>query len=207
MGEENKPQSGELTKKCPKCGEEILASAKRCKHCQADLRNWFARHNVFTGIIIFIVLMAIIGASDSDEKNTNINIPASSDSPVVADTSLMKKTVSLNNDPSIKQLSALTADYVGKSFTLRVNAETSDYYNYGFDDATKYYSLRIWDDSVGSYFEGIYAYLDKNDTNKQLVNSLLNSSAQLEISASIPTAKWTSGSNAFMKIDSWKLLD
>lgn len=57
----------EQSKKCPKCGEEILASAKKCKHCQADLRNWFVRHKIITGILILIVI-GIIGSASGDES-------------------------------------------------------------------------------------------------------------------------------------------
>lgn len=209
---ETTPLSEEQTKKCPKCGETIQATAKVCKHCKVDLRNWFVKHKIMTGLMVFIVLMIIISVDDSKNEKIN-NIPTSSDNissstvsnPNISDST--SKAVSLkNNDPSIKQLGTLTADYTGKSFVLNVNAKTSDYYNYGFDDATKYYSLSIWDNSVSGSYDGIYAYVDKNDTNKQLVNALLDSDVQLEVHASIPTNKWTSGSNAFMKIDSWKLL-
>ncbi|MBU2028677.1 zinc ribbon domain-containing protein [Patescibacteria group bacterium] len=211
MGEETQ-SAGQQTKKCPKCGEEIQASAKRCKHCQADLRNWFARHKVITGIMILVVLIIIMINIGSKSEKANNNVPVASnsdsnqtDSKPNADST--KKSIPLNNnDPTIKQLGTLTSDYVGKTFVIKVNAETSDYYNYGFRDATKYYSLKIWDDSVDGDWDSIYAYVTKNDTNKQLVNALLDSSVQLEINASIPTAKWESGSNAFIQIDSWKLL-
>lgn len=66
------------TKSCPKCGEAILASAKKCKHCQADIRNWFARHKVLTGIAIVIVIAIIASAGGSDDKGENKS--ASSDS-------------------------------------------------------------------------------------------------------------------------------
>lgn len=55
------------TKKCPKCGEEILASAKRCKYCQADIRNWFMRHKIITGILM-LILIGIIGSLGSGDK-------------------------------------------------------------------------------------------------------------------------------------------
>jgi hypothetical protein len=60
----------EKMKKCPKCGEEILASAKTCKHCHSDLRNWFMRHKLITIFIIFpIALTMIVSAlSDLDES-------------------------------------------------------------------------------------------------------------------------------------------
>lgn len=63
-------QSQGPTKKCPKCGELIQASAKRCKHCQADLRNWFVRHKIITGILILIVLGIIVSAGGNKDKST-----------------------------------------------------------------------------------------------------------------------------------------
>jgi hypothetical protein len=59
-------QSPGSTKNCPKCGESIQASAKKCKHCQADLRNWFSRHKIITGILILIVI-GIIGIANGDK--------------------------------------------------------------------------------------------------------------------------------------------
>jgi hypothetical protein len=62
-------QSKEQTKKCSKCGEEILASAKKCKHCQTDLRNWFARHKVITVVFIFIVLILVMISSKEEKED------------------------------------------------------------------------------------------------------------------------------------------
>jgi uncharacterized membrane protein YvbJ len=59
--ENEKQQLEGQTKKCPKCGEEIQASAKKCKHCQSDLRNWFVRHKIMTGILALIGIV-ILGA-------------------------------------------------------------------------------------------------------------------------------------------------
>jgi hypothetical protein len=72
--ETQNPQSEGPTKKCPKCGEDILQSAKRCKHCQADLRGWINRHPFLTfiliivGICFFPILMASIN-SDSNSSS------------------------------------------------------------------------------------------------------------------------------------------
>ena len=69
--ENEKQQSEGQTKKCPKCGEEIQASAKKCKHCQSDLRNWFVRHKIMTGILALIgivILMGAIGSGPREEK-------------------------------------------------------------------------------------------------------------------------------------------
>jgi len=154
-------------------------------------------------VLVVLIIAANIGSKKDNETKS---IPASSNAES-ENTTPAKKTVPLVNDPTVKQIGSIPADYIGQSFVLKVNAETSDYYNYGFDDETKYYSLKIWDDSVDGDLDSIYAYVDKNDTNKQLVNQLLDSSVQLEINASIPKAKYESGSNAFMKIDSWKVLE
>ncbi len=65
---ENEQSMGQ-TKKCPKCGEEIQASAKKCKHCQADLRNWFVKHKVLTIILVIIVFGIIVSvSSDKSQK-------------------------------------------------------------------------------------------------------------------------------------------
>ncbi|MCX6763711.1 MAG: DUF4352 domain-containing protein [Candidatus Moranbacteria bacterium] len=61
-------QSQEQTKKCPKCGEDVLVSAKKCKHCQADLRNWFARHKILSGILAIIVLIIFSSIVSSYNK-------------------------------------------------------------------------------------------------------------------------------------------
>jgi len=68
--ENEKQQSVGQTKKCPKCGEEIQVSAKKCKHCQADLRNWFVRHKIMTGILALVVIVILInvGGGDKEEK-------------------------------------------------------------------------------------------------------------------------------------------
>lgn len=68
---EQEKQSIEQTKKCSKCGEEILASTKVCKHCKADLRNWFVRHKIITGILILIIIGIIASAGGSKDKGSN----------------------------------------------------------------------------------------------------------------------------------------
>lgn len=73
---EGTQQSPGPTKKCQKCGEDIQASAKKCKFCQSDLRNWFVRHKIVTGLLVIIVIIIIGSAggnknqSSSQTKNT-----------------------------------------------------------------------------------------------------------------------------------------
>lgn len=52
------------SKKCPKCQEDIQLSARKCKHCGADLRNWFVRHKIITGILVLFVIGLIGSAMD-----------------------------------------------------------------------------------------------------------------------------------------------
>ena len=60
-------------KKCPKCKEEIDDDAKKCKHCHADLRNWFVQHKILTGILAVILLAIIASALGGNKTNTNMS--------------------------------------------------------------------------------------------------------------------------------------
>jgi len=55
-----------MTKKCPKCQTEIPIKAKKCPQCQSDLRNWFRRHPILTGLGIIILFLIIVGKSTGD---------------------------------------------------------------------------------------------------------------------------------------------
>jgi hypothetical protein len=72
----NQESQNGTTKNCPKCGEEIQNTAKKCKHCQADLRNWFVRHKILTGILVVIVIMIIASLGGGNDENKEV---ASSD--------------------------------------------------------------------------------------------------------------------------------
>jgi len=60
------------TKKCPKCAETIDASAKKCKHCQSDLRNWLVRHKILTVLLAFF-LIVMIGATFGEAPSKSVN--------------------------------------------------------------------------------------------------------------------------------------
>lgn len=51
---------------------EIDAKAKKCPHCQADQRGWFARHPILTTIMV-IILIGIVGSAAGGNKNSSNN--------------------------------------------------------------------------------------------------------------------------------------
>ncbi len=67
-------------KKCPKCKEDIADGATKCKHCNADLRNWFARHKFLTGFLGLIILIIIISAAGGGDKKDSTSSGSSSTS-------------------------------------------------------------------------------------------------------------------------------
>jgi formylglycine-generating enzyme required for sulfatase activity len=191
------------SKKCTFCQKEIDSKARKCPYCQADFRSWHERHvdwckrhpivtvSVF---LIWIYFGFIHHAPNSNSPNTALNQEPASSSQAASATG--------QNNPTIKQISIVPADFVGKSFDMTVNAKADKYYNYGFADETKYYSLLIWDDSTSEY-SGVYAYLEKSKANKALFDNLINGPAIIKIHGGIPSIQYEAGSNAFFQIYSW----
>jgi hypothetical protein len=70
------------TKQCSKCKESIDATAKRCKHCQADLRNWFVRHKIMTAglVLLLLIIVAAAGGDDSDSSSSSSSSSSTSTS-------------------------------------------------------------------------------------------------------------------------------
>jgi hypothetical protein len=71
-------QQKEETKKCRSCGEEVLKSAKKCKHCQADLRSWINQHPFVTFLLIIagitffpILIVSITSDTNKTAEQTN----------------------------------------------------------------------------------------------------------------------------------------
>jgi hypothetical protein len=201
-------------KKCKSCKTEIDIKATKCPQCQTDQRGWCRRHPILTGflgLIVFFIIVGAIGGSRSATTTTtsttqsNTTTGASTQAGEATTAAPSKDDLLSKNKPDIKHLTTLTADYIGKSFTLYVQAKTDNYYNYGFNDQNSYYSLKLWDNSVGGDYSGLYAYLDKTQPeNKALVEELLNTTAFLKVNISIPASKYEQGSNAFAQIDSWE---
>ena len=187
----NEKQIDEAKKKCVHCQMEIDVGAKKCPHCQSDLRPWPRRHPVLSVLFALIVISILLHIVSGN--NSNPSVPSSG---VIAGQSLTAQ-----NNPTIKELATVPADHIGQSFTLTVHAESANYYNYGFDDETKWYSIEIWDDSVDGDYEGVYAYLPKNTQTKALMDQLIKTPMVLKVLAEIPADRWQSGSNAFLLIN------
>jgi hypothetical protein len=86
----------EETKKCKACLQDIPKGAKKCPHCTADQRSWFARHPILTVLLVIFglpIILASIGSStpatDTPNNNDTAN-PASSDQKATTPTNTWK---------------------------------------------------------------------------------------------------------------------
>lgn len=123
---ENQQEVKEQTKKCPKCGEEILMSAKICKHCKADLRNWFLKHKIITGIFIFIGIGIITSSMSNDEiKNTANNSPVNNVTQETKKTDQEAKSVNNTKDETDTQVRTTTTAAVPAEYKSALNKATT----------------------------------------------------------------------------------
>jgi len=164
--------------------------------------------------VIFGIIIVIAIFSPESEKTVKIT-PVVTEEQTTQESRVAPQEITVSkllaeNDPNVKRLSFTGVDYVGKTFTLYVMAKIDDYYNYGFDDETRYYSLKLWDSSVSSSYEGVYAYIDKKDPIKkagELVDVLLQDDVLLKAEVSIPSQKYEADSNAFLQIEEWEIVE
>ncbi len=188
------PSVSEEMKICPHCQKEIPKKATRCSYCQADLRKWYGRHPILTvlGVMLLLIIFGSAGSGDQPAPSSQAGT-----------TQNTAESLLSQNTPTIKELSTLPTNYIGKSFPLYVYLQTDRYYNYGFNDETAWYSVKIWDSSVDGSFSGVYAYLPKTSQNAGLISKALNAPVLVKVQASVPVSMWQDSSNAFVEVNSW----
>lgn len=107
--------AGVTAKPCPKCAEQIHASAKLCRFCNADLRNWFVRHKLLTAFGGFVLVGMIAGRNSGSGGSANLNVPSSAPTHIAAQ---------LTARPSISQPSGPPAASVTKPAAASTNVTT-----------------------------------------------------------------------------------
>ncbi|MDD5726112.1 MAG: hypothetical protein PHC53_01720 [Patescibacteria group bacterium] len=113
--------AAEQSKKCPKCKEDIQLSANKCKHCGADLRNWFVRHKIITGILILFVI-GLFGSA-MDKGGTK---PIQSQSPTSSSTQTTK-TPKPTPKPAEPAVIKITADQLYSEYEANEVAADNAY--------------------------------------------------------------------------------
>lgn len=163
--------------------------------------------------VIAVSAVVFSACTGSGEQASNTTSSSLSGSNTQITSGIDKQRVELmnSNDPSVKKLQVATADYIGESMTLYGWLMAADYYNYGFTDETKYYSLKLWDDSVADEYQGVYLYIDKTNpgTNaKTLLDTLLESEPLfVKVEATIPSQKYQPTANSFLEVVSWEVVE
>lgn len=138
--------SEEKMKKCPKCGEEILVSAKTCKHCHSDLRSWFIRHKLITTFIIFpIALTIIISAFNDLDKNKPVENNTPNSNQVQTETKKEPKVITEVQISSSK----ITKDSIGTPILNVYFVNKTDKTVDGID--IEAYFLNNFDEPVGQF--------------------------------------------------------
>lgn len=62
-----------MTKKCKHCQSEIDEKASKCPNCQSDLRSWFQKHPILTGILVIFVIGWVSSIFNSTSKPSSSN--------------------------------------------------------------------------------------------------------------------------------------
>ena len=86
-------------KKCKSCQSEIDDKAKKCPKCQADQRNWFAKHKIITIIFAFILIGIISGSGGNKANNSNTSSPSVSETIKNNDNNQQSPTAIVDDKP------------------------------------------------------------------------------------------------------------
>lgn len=129
-------------KKCKSCQTEIDNKAKKCPQCQADQRNWFAKHKILT-VIIAIIVIAIIGNISSENKNSSSSITNNNgkNEIKITPTPMVITAKQLADDFDANQVSA-EANWDGKLVEFSAKITNITDYGLSFSDvASKDFSM------------------------------------------------------------------
>ena len=167
------------TKSCPKCGEQIQSSAKVCKHCKADLRNWFVRHKVITGILALMLIGIIGGMGGENNDSENSAAPSNaSDATKKEEAVLYKTNDAIKTDKfEITVTSAKEKNVVGSQYFQSNPSEGGKYKNISDKPAGPFStpSIKLTDGNGTSYDADISAsgnFATEIDLNRKIMSDL-----------------------------------
>ena len=142
-------------KKCKSCQTEIDSKANKCPHCQADQRNWFAKHKVLT-VILVLILIGVVSSSGNKGGGSN----SSSSSTKTESNNVIAKIgeAVTANDLSFTVTDISKAKSLGNSYTKKesqgtFNVITLNIKNTGKETATIDSSMMKITDSQGRKFD------------------------------------------------------
>lgn len=146
-------------KKCKSCQSEIDDKAKKCPKCQADQRNWFAKHKILTGVLVIILIVIISSSSGNKNKGTSTDTTQGSNNKTTQTESIGKIGEAVNaNDLSFTVTDISKAKSLGNSYSKKeaqgtFNVITLTIKNTGKETVTIDSSMLKVTDSQGRKFD------------------------------------------------------
>lgn len=146
-------------KKCKSCQSEIDDKAKKCPKCQADQRNWFAKHKILTGILVIILIVIISSSNGNKNKGTSTATTQGSNNKTTQTESIGKIGEAVNaNDLSFTVTDISKAKSLGNSYSKKeaqgtFNVITLTIKNTGKETVTIDSSMLKVNDSQGRKFD------------------------------------------------------
>lgn len=146
-------------KKCKSCQSEIDDKAKKCPKCQADQRNWFAKHKILTGVLVIILIAIISSSSGNKNKGTNTTTTQGSNNKTTQTESIGKIGEAVTaNDLSFTATDISKAKSLGNSYSKKeaqgtFNIITLTIKNTGKETVTIDSSMLKVTDSQGRKFD------------------------------------------------------